>query len=105
MLMAGDDLVPVARNWGIPLVWLARQKRVGPPSLVNLWRRLRGGSVDLLLLLTAVPNIWGKPLGRLAGVPSSSAIATEARRIGNTKTGYGHWEIILSPTAWRRQPC
>ncbi|MGA9823090.1 MAG: glycosyltransferase [Desulfobaccales bacterium] len=69
MLMAGDDLVPVARDWGIPLVWLARQKRVGPPSLVNLWRRLRGGSVDLLLLLTAVPNIWGKPLGRLAGVP------------------------------------
>ena len=69
MLMAGDDLVPVARKWGIPLVWLARQKRVGPLSLVNLWRRLRGGSVDLLLLLTAVPNIWGKPLGRLAGVP------------------------------------
>ena len=61
--------MPVARNWGIPLVWLARQKRVGPLSLVNLWRRLRGGSVDLLLLLTAIPNIWGKPLGRLAGVP------------------------------------
>ena len=69
MLMAGDDLAPLARTWGIPLVWLGRRNWVGPESLVNLWRRLRGGSVDLLLLLTAVPNIWGKLLGRLAGVP------------------------------------
>jgi glycosyltransferase involved in cell wall biosynthesis len=69
MLMAGDDLVPVARDWGIPLIWLARQNRVGPLSLLNLWRRLRRGSVDLLMLLTTVPNIWGKLLGRLARVP------------------------------------
>jgi glycosyltransferase involved in cell wall biosynthesis len=69
MLMAGDDLAPVARDWGIPLVWLGRQHWVAPLSLVNLWRRLWNGSVDLLMLLTAVPNIWGRPLGRLAGVP------------------------------------
>jgi glycosyltransferase involved in cell wall biosynthesis len=69
MLMAGDDLVPVARDWGIPLIWLARQNWVGPLSLLNLWRRLRRGSVDLLMLLTTVPNIWGKLLGRLARVP------------------------------------
>ncbi len=69
MLMAGDDLAPVAGNWGIPLVWLARQDWVGPASLLHLWRRLRDDSVDLMMLLTAVPNIWGKLMGRLAGVP------------------------------------
>ena len=69
LLMAGDDLAPVAVNWGIPLVWLSRQDWVGPVSLLHLWRRLRGNSVDLMMLLTAVPNIWGKFMGRLAGVP------------------------------------
>ncbi|MCX5889726.1 MAG: glycosyltransferase [Deltaproteobacteria bacterium] len=69
LLMAGDDLTPVAVNWGIPLVWLSRRDSVGPASLLQLWRRLRGNSIDLMMLLTAVPNIWGKLVGRLAGVP------------------------------------
>lgn len=69
LLMAGDDLAPVAVNWGIPLVWLSRRDWVGPAGLLQLWRRLRGTSIDLMMLLTAVPNIWGKLLGRLAGVP------------------------------------
>ncbi len=70
LLMAGDDLTPVAVNWGIPLVWLSRRDSVGPVSLLQLWRRLRRNPVDLMMLLTAVPNIWGKLVGRLAGVPS-----------------------------------
>jgi glycosyltransferase involved in cell wall biosynthesis len=69
LLMAGDDLTPVAVNWGIPLVWLSRRDWVGPVSLLHLWRRLRRNPVDLMMLLTAVPNIWGKLLGRLARVP------------------------------------
>lgn len=69
LLMAGDDLTPVAANWGIPLVWLSRRDWVGPVSLWRLWRRLRRNPVDLMMLLTAVPNIWGKLVGRLAGVP------------------------------------
>lgn len=69
LLMAGDDMVPPVREGGVPLVWLGRQNWVTPVSLVNLWRRLRGGSVNLLMLLTSVPNIWGKLLGRLAGAP------------------------------------
>ncbi len=69
LLMAGDDLTPMAVNWGIPLVWLSRRDSVGPASLLQLWRRLRGNSIDLMMLLTAVPNIWGKLVGRLARVP------------------------------------
>lgn len=69
LLTAGDDLVPTARRRGIPLVWLSRRPRVGPVSVINLWRHLRRNPVDLLMLLTAAPNIWGRILGRLTGTP------------------------------------
>ncbi|OGP70427.1 MAG: hypothetical protein A2Y80_04330 [Deltaproteobacteria bacterium RBG_13_58_19] len=69
LLIARDDLVPVARSRGLPLVWLSRQAQVGPASLVNLWRRLRSTPMDLLALFTIVPNTWGRILGRLARVP------------------------------------
>ncbi len=69
VLMAGDDLVPMARSLGLPLTWLSRRSWVGPETLANLWRRLQKTPVDGLMLLTVVPNIWGRILGRLAGVP------------------------------------
>ena len=69
LLIAGDDLVPLARDWGLPLTWLSRQEKVGPVALMNLWRHLRGGGIDLLMPFTVVPNIWGRILGRLARVP------------------------------------
>lgn len=69
LLMAGDDFVPWARSFNLPLIWLGRGRRVWPDSLVRLWRRLRQQKVDLLVLLTGVPNIWGRLLGRLTKVP------------------------------------
>jgi glycosyltransferase involved in cell wall biosynthesis len=42
---------------------------VGPANLARLWRRLQQTRVDLLVLFTALPNIWGRVLGRLAGAP------------------------------------
>ncbi len=69
LLAGGDDLTPLARDWGLPLTWLSRQEQVGPRALMNLWRRLRRGGLDLLVLLTVVPNIWGRIMGRLARVP------------------------------------
>jgi glycosyltransferase involved in cell wall biosynthesis len=69
LLIAGDDLVPLARDWGLPLTWLSRREKVGPVALANLWRHLRCGGIDLLMPFTVVPNIWGRILGRLARVP------------------------------------
>ena len=43
VMTAGDDLAPLAREWGIPVVRLARQALVGPLALIHLWRRLRVG--------------------------------------------------------------
>jgi glycosyltransferase involved in cell wall biosynthesis len=93
MLMGGDDLVPVAQGRNLPLVWLSRQPWVNPLSLARLWRRLQRTPVDVLMLLTAVPNIWGRILGRLARVP---------RIIGNCRGGAAPWrqhERYLWPLA------
>ncbi|MGA7576840.1 MAG: glycosyltransferase [Desulfobaccales bacterium] len=70
LLAAGDDLVSLAREWGLPLTWISRQEQVGPEALLNLWRQLRRGAMELLLPFTVMPNIWGRILGRLARVPS-----------------------------------
>lgn len=69
LLRAGDRLGHLARRWRIPVVPLAPTSFVGPFSLVKLWQRLQRENIDLLLLLTAIPNIWGRLLGKLAGLP------------------------------------
>ena len=82
VMTAGDDLVPLAQEWRIPLVRLSRQAAVGPQALINLWRRLHRQPPDLLMLLTVVPNIWGRILGRLARVPVI---------VGNCRGGGAPW--------------
>jgi glycosyltransferase involved in cell wall biosynthesis len=69
LMAPGHDLEPLARAWGVPLVWLSKRPQVGPVSLANLWRRLIRNPPDLLMLLTVLPNLWGRLLGRLARVP------------------------------------
>ncbi len=69
LLVAGDDLVPTAQERGIPMVWLSRQAGGGPICLVKFWRYLRKNPVELLVLLTTVPNIWGRIFGRVLGTP------------------------------------
>ncbi len=68
-MQAGDDLVPLAEDLGVPVVWLSRKQFVGPGSLFRLWQGLRSERVRLLVLFTVIPNIWGRLLGRLTGVP------------------------------------
>ncbi len=69
LMRAGHDLLPLARQHGLRAIPLTRSRRVGPSSLIGLWRRLHSDPVDLLVLLTVIPNIWGRLLGRLARVP------------------------------------
>lgn len=88
LLMAGDDFVPWARSWNLPLTWLGRGRFVGPDSLVRLWWRLRKQPVDLLVLLTGVPNIWGRLLGRLTKVP---LIVGTLRGTGCPDNNYEKW--------------
>jgi len=95
VLMAGDDLAPAAEERGLSVVHLGRDRWVSPRALWRLWRRLRTHPPDLLFLLTAVPNIWGRILGRLAGVP---------KIIGNCRGGAAprrQHERFLWPLAHR----
>lgn len=78
LLAAGDDLLLLAQDWGLSPSWLSRREAVTPGALLNLWRRLRRGDCELLLAFTVAPNIWGRILGRLAGVP---------RIVGNCRGG------------------
>ncbi|MEN6486266.1 MAG: glycosyltransferase [Syntrophobacteraceae bacterium] len=67
LMAEGDDFLPRVGELKLPVHWLSREKRVGFESLVNLWRSLLRERIDLLVLWTVVPNIWGRILGRLTG--------------------------------------
>jgi len=69
MLAPGADFAPKAEACGLPLVWLSQRPTVGLDALRGLWRRLGQTPPDILVPLTAVPNIWGRIFGRLKGVP------------------------------------
>lgn len=69
LLRSGDRLAPLARDWHIPLFRLSSLPWVGPLSLLNLWQQLKKEKIDLFLTLTAIPNIWGRLLGKLARLP------------------------------------
>jgi glycosyltransferase involved in cell wall biosynthesis len=69
-LMAGEDFLPQAERYGLTVRRLCDAGAVGPRSLAALWRALRTHRPDMLVPLTVVPNIWGRVLGRLAGVPA-----------------------------------
>ncbi len=89
----GDDLAPVARDYGLPVSYLSRAGWVDPKSLLELGRRLWTDPPDLLMLLTVIPNIWGRLMGRLARVPVI---------VGNCRGGAAPWrqhEWVLWPLA------
>jgi glycosyltransferase involved in cell wall biosynthesis len=93
VLRKGDDLAPVAREYGLPVVWMARTGWVGPESLLTLGKKLWTNPPDLLMLLTVIPNIWGRLWGRLAQVPAV---------VGNCRGGAAPWrqhERFLWPAA------
>ncbi len=69
VLMGGRDLLPEAERRNIPVVLLGKGDYVWPPDLMRLWMRLRSNTVDILYLLTGIPNIWGRIFGRLLRVP------------------------------------
>jgi glycosyltransferase involved in cell wall biosynthesis len=68
-MAAGGYMAPLVEKGGIPIIHLSKRTWVGPDSLLSLWHRLRSARIDILVLMTVVPNIWGRLLGRLARVP------------------------------------
>ncbi|PKN23841.1 MAG: glycosyl transferase [Deltaproteobacteria bacterium HGW-Deltaproteobacteria-21] len=69
VLMGGRDFLPWAESMDIPVALLGKGSYVWPPDLWKLWLRIRSRPVDILYLLTGIPNIWGRIFGRLLRVP------------------------------------
>lgn len=69
LLTAGNDMASLAQERNVPVRHLTDANWVNPSSLGVLWRLLRSNRTDILVLLTVIPNIWGRLLGRLAKVP------------------------------------
>ncbi len=72
LMISGRDFAPLAKQYGIPLRTLSPSKTVGLGEVLALRKALaeEAASIDLLLPLTAAPNIWGRVFGRLAKIPA-----------------------------------
>ncbi len=69
VLAAPGDLSPLAAAQGLEVHRLGRTRRVTPLVLVRLCKLLRARRPDAVLLYGGAANIWGRILGRIAGVP------------------------------------
>jgi glycosyltransferase involved in cell wall biosynthesis len=69
MLSGGADFAPQVGEAGVGMRWLSGKPSVTPGAILSLWREVARIRPDILMPLTAVPNIWGRLFGRLASVP------------------------------------
>jgi len=88
LLSGGADFAPEAQDAAIAIRWLSKSSTVTPSAIWTLKRELARSRPDILMPLTAVPNIWGRLFGRLAKVPvvlgtvrGGGAIARQHERI------------------------
>lgn len=61
-------MLPLAKESKAKIVWLSKTNRVGPHSIVRLFWKLLRNRPQMLYTLTVVPNIWGRILGKIAGI-------------------------------------
>jgi glycosyltransferase involved in cell wall biosynthesis len=71
LLRGGTDMLPLAEKANVNVVWMSKSlKWVHPGALLGLLRQLRRSKPDVLYTLTVIPNIWGRVLGSITGVPA-----------------------------------
>jgi glycosyltransferase involved in cell wall biosynthesis len=64
------DMAPMAREIGVPPLWLSKTWWVGPHSVARLAAQLMRRPPRILYTLTPVPNIWGRLFGAMVRVPT-----------------------------------
>lgn len=69
VLRGGEDMLPLAEEANVKVVYLSLSPWVGPRAIVHLLWRIMRYPPDILYTLTGVPNIWGRPFGTIARVP------------------------------------
>ncbi len=93
VLRGGKDMLPIAEEANVKVVFLSLSPRVGPRAITHLFWRLIRYPPDILYTLTGVPNIWGRPFGTIARVP---VIISSWRGLVAKQ-----WESILWPLSTR----
>ncbi len=93
VLSEGKDMLPIAEEANVEIVFLSLSSWVGPRALTHLFWRLIRYRPDILYTLTPVPNIWGRPFGTMARVP---VIVSSWRGLAAKQ-----WESILWPLSTR----
>jgi glycosyltransferase involved in cell wall biosynthesis len=88
LMTSAADLAPEAVKAGLPVIRLTQDARPGLHSITALRRRLAKEKVDVLVLMTVVPNIWGRILGRLSSVP---VIIGTCRGSGSPRRQHERW--------------
>lgn len=89
LLTGGADLLPHAAAQGLETQVLHHGPRITPATLVRLLAQLRRERPPLLLPFGPAANVWGRILGRAAGVP---VIVGTLRRSGDARM---QWETLL----------
>ncbi len=69
LLRGGDGMVPMAKETGVHITRFSESMWVGPHAIFGLGLHLVRRRPQILYTLTVVPNIWGRLLGKIAGVP------------------------------------
>lgn len=70
VMRGGEDMVPLAQETGVKIVWLSKSTWVGPVALVNLFHILARSRPDIIYTLTVLPNIWGRAFAAMTRVPA-----------------------------------
>ncbi|MCR5813481.1 MAG: glycosyltransferase [Desulfovibrio sp.] len=63
------DLDAIPRSLNVPVTYLGRSRAVYPLFFLSMAKALKALQPDLLIPVTALPNIWARIWGRLLGIP------------------------------------
>lgn len=65
VLRGGEEMLPLAETFGIPITYMSKNSWVTPQALWKFFWKLRSHKPYILYTMTGVPNIWGRVFGAL----------------------------------------
>ncbi len=68
-MRGGADMLPLVLDAKVSCAWMSKASHVWPHALARLGQKLIKSRPHILYTLTGVPNIWGRFLGSLVGIP------------------------------------
>lgn len=111
VLLGGSDFDPIVQENGTRLIRFSHGSALGPGTLIKLWRKLAQERVDALVLLTALPNIWGRVVSRIPGSFTRPLLLGNIRQSGAPQRYHEKWlwrladHHVCNASALKKQLC